>query len=275
MKKFLKTIFIIILCIAVAGGTGYLFYSNMTESVSAFEEINEFKLSAGQKELDINISNIAKTGGDRFNLLIDCYNDMQDSLYCLNAYLIDYDNESVENSLIELISGLESEISILNSMIEEYNIKSQNQSFDKKIGANNIYLQFSKYIVKFSNCVMSVKNKVLTNVYTKNVDVKFSIIDIYVNVVNEELSNLTVENANTFENLSYMINHFSLQNGYIKCVNGDVDFSTNCNLFVNAYNQCDKVEFAKNLKSNIVSASSSSLNQNLVAGYYLSKLIGE
>ena len=94
MKKALKTFFILILCLAVAGGTGYLFFVNLTKSSSAFENINSFVKSSSQKELLIDMQQISTYGGDRFNTIIGTYNDMQQSLQCLNACLIDFENSS-------------------------------------------------------------------------------------------------------------------------------------------------------------------------------------
>ena len=273
MKKVLKTIFIIILCIAVAGGTGYLFFQNMTKTEAAFDTINSFSMGVGQKELTINMRKVASTGGTRFNLLLDSFDDMQDCVLSLNVYLLDYRNASTENLLANNISSLNAETGTLQTMIEEYNIKCTHAEFDKLKGADSLYNQFAKYLIDYSAFVSTIKDNVLANTTTKDIDAKFSVIDVYINVITVSLTSQKLAD-NNFENLSYMQSHFSLVNGYLQFNGTAENFSSQSNKFIKEYSKCDKVSFATNLKENMKNASESSDNAELVACYYLKSLLG-
>ncbi len=273
MKKVLKTIFIIILCIAVAGGTGYLFFQNMTKTEAVFDTINSFSMGIGQKELTINMQKISSTGGDRFNLLLDSFDDMQDCVLSLNVYLLDHRNASTENLLANKISTLNAETNTLQTMIKEYNIKCANAEFNKIKGADSLYNQFAQYLIDYSAFVLTVKDNVLANISTKDVDAKFSVIDVYTNVIADSLTPDKLA-AGNFQNLSYMQSHFSLVNGYLQFNGTAENFSSQSNKFIKSYNECDKISFAKNLKANMAVASANSDSAELVACYYLISLLG-
>lgn len=274
MKKALKTFLILILCLAVASGTGYLFFINLTKSSSAFENINSFVKSSSQKELKIDMQQLSTTGGDRFNTIIATYDDMQQSLQCLNACLIDFKNASAEHLLCNKLDGLISKTSDLEKMVEEYNIKSQNASFDKLVGANNIYESFADFVASYADYVLAVKVEVLKNVSSANIDVKFDIIDVYANVVKSSLQGLKVDKANNLDNLNYMISHFELKNGYLLTQNPNGNFASENNKFIEQYMQCDAANFAANLTENFALADKDAEAANLRAAYYLKIILG-
>lgn len=274
MKKALKTFFILILCLAVAGGTGYLFFVNLTKSSSAFENINSFVKSSSQKELLIDMQQISTYGGDRFNTIIGTYNDMQQSLQCLNACLIDFENSSAEHILCTKLDKLVSQTSDIKAMVNEYNIKSQNSTFNKYEGSNNIYESFADFVANYADYVLAVNMEVKKYVSSTNVDVKFDIIDVYANVVKNSLQNLKVDETNNFDNLNYMNSHFQLKNGYLVSQNPNGNFASENNKFIEQYKQCNALSFASNLNANLILADVNSTNVELRAGYYLKIILG-
>ena len=253
MKKALKTFFILILCLAVAGGTGYLFFVNLTKSSSAFENINSFVKSSSQKELLI---------------------DMQQSLQCLNACLIDFENSSAEHILCTKLDKLVSQTSDIKAMVNEYNIKSQNSTFNKYEGSNNIYESFADFVANYADYVLAVNMEVKKHVSSTNVDIKFDVIDVYANVVKKSLQNLKVDETNNFDNLNYMNSHFQLKNGYLISQNPNGNFASENNKFIEQYKQCDASSFASNLNANLILADVNSTNAELRAGYYLKIILG-
>lgn len=274
MKKALKTFFILILCLAVAGGTGYLFFVNLTKSSSAFENINSFVKSSSQKELLIDMQQISTYGGDRFNTIIGTYNDMQQSLQCLNACLIDFENSSAEHILCTKLDKLVSQTSDIKAMVNEYNIKSQNSTFNKYEGSNNIYESFADFVANYADYVLAVNMEVKKYVSSTNVDVKFDVIDVYANVVKNSLQNLKVDGTNNFDNLNYMNSHFQLKNGYLVSQNPNGNFASENNKFIEQYKQCNALSFASNLNANLILADVNSTNVELRAGYYLKIILG-
>lgn len=274
MKKALKTFFILILCLAVAGGTGYLFFVNLTKSSSAFENINSFVKSSSQKELLIDMQQISTYGGDRFNTIIGTYNDMQQSLQCLNACLIDFENSSAEHILCTKLDKLVSQTSDIKAMVNEYNIKSQNSTFNKYEGSNNIYESFADFVANYADYVLAVNMEVKKYVSSTNVDVKFDVIDVYANVVKNSLQNLKVNETNNFDNLNYMNSHFQLKNGYLVSQNPNGNFASENNKFIEQYKQCNALSFASNLNANLILADVNSTNVELRAGYYLKIILG-
>ena len=274
MKKALKTFFILILCLAVAGGTGYLFFVNLTKSSSAFENINSFIKSSSQKELLIDMQQISTYGGDRFNTIIGTYNDMQQSLQCLNACLIDFENSSAEHILCTKLDKLVSQTSDIKAMVNEYNIKSQNSTFNKYEGSNNIYESFADFVANYADYVLAVNMEVKKCVSSTNVDVKFDVIDVYANVVKNSLQNLKVDETNNFDNLNYMNSHFQLKNGYLVSQNPNGNFASENNKFIEQYKQCNALSFASNLNANLILADVNSTNVELRAGYYLKIILG-
>ena len=274
MKKALKTFFILILCLAVAGGTGYLFFVNLTKSSSAFENINSFVKSSSQKELLIDMQQISTYGGDRFNTIIGTYNDMQQSLQCLNACLIDFENSTAEHILCTKLDKLVSQTSDIKAMVNEYNIKSQNSTFNKYEGSNNIYESFADFVANYADYVLAVNMEVKKYVSSTNVDVKFDIIDVYANVVKNSLQNLKVYETNNFDNLNYMNSHFQLKNGYLVSQNPNGNFASENNKFIEQYKQCNALSFASNLNANLILADVNSTNVELRAGYYLKIILG-
>ena len=274
MKKALKTFFILILCLAVAGGTGYLFFVNLTKSSSAFENINSFVKSSSQNELLIDMQQISTYGGDRFNTIIGTYNDMQQSLQCLNACLIDFENSSAEHILCTKLDKLVSQTSDIKAMVNEYNIKSQNSTFNKYEGSNNIYESFADFVANYADYVLAVNMEVKKYVSSTNVDVKFDVIDVYANVVKNSLQNLKVDETNNFDNLNYMNSHFQLKNGYLVSQNPNGNFASENNKFIEQYKQCNALSFASNLNANLILADVNSTNVELRAGYYLKIILG-
>lgn len=200
---------------------------------------------------------------------------MQQCLQCLNTCLIDYKNASAENSLCDKLDSLISQTATIEQMVDEYNLKSTSESFNKLAGANNVYEEFADFTANYAKFILSVKTEVLKIVNSTNVDPKFAVFDIYANVVYDSLKNLKVSNENNFENLNYMLAHFNLENGYLISANPNGNFAIENNKFIELYNKCNGAEFAANLVNNINLANNDDENNQLKAAYYLKIILGE
>lgn len=159
-------------------------------------------------------------------------------------------------------------------MVNEYNIKSQNSTFNKYEGSNNIYESFADFVANYADYVLAVNMEVKKYVSSTNVDVKFDVIDVYANVVKNSLQNLKVDETNNFDNLNYMNSHFQLKNGYLVSQNPNGNFASENNKFIEQYKQCNALSFASNLNANLILADVNSTNVELRAGYYLKIILG-
>lgn len=274
MKKALKTIFIVILCLAVAGGTGYLFFLNMSKSVSAFENVNSFTSDINQKEFNLDMQKVALTGGSRFNLMITSYQDMIEITYSLNSYLIGYHNASAETKIVEKLSTLSSTQNTVKTMAEEYFVKCNSEAYNKVVGANDLYESFAHYIAECAEFNQYVQDKIKAEISTYSTDVKFSVFDVYANVVKLSLKNLKVSDNADLSNLKFMQSHFALKDNYLSTNNANGNFAIENNKFITAYNKCDKTSFATNLTNNLANATDTATSEELVATHYLKVIFG-
>lgn len=273
MKKALKTILIVILCLAAAAGTGYLFFTNLTQSVSAFESVNTFYNSVEQYELQYKINRVLSTGGTRFNQLNSTYSFLKTSMYYTNANLLTLNNTSVGNNVNSKLSTLKSEGSKLANMLDEYAVKCEVAGFDRIAGADDIYVKFSSYLVNFAGFVEYLNSESAKYASTASVDVRFALTDAYLNVIKTSLSNVTPQTTE-FPALSYMMNKYHTNNGYIITGNPNGDFAFENNKFIEHYNRCDKQSFAKNLMANLAVAGADSTSNELLATYYMTIIFG-
>lgn len=274
MKKALKTIFIVILCLAVAGGTGYLFFLNMSKSVSAFENVNSFTSDINQKEFNLDMQKVALTGGSRFNLMITSYQDMIEITYSLNSYLIGYHDASAETKIVEKLSTLLSTQNTIKTMAEEYFVKCNGEAYNKVVGANDLYESFAHYIAECAEFNQYVQDKIKAEISTYSTDVKFAVFDVYANVVKLSLKNLKVNDSADLSNLKFMQSHFALKDNYLSTNNANGNFAIENNKFITAYNKCDKTSFATNLTNNLANATDTATSEELVATHYLKVIFG-
>lgn len=280
MKKFLKVFVVTLLVICAVGGTVYFFFRNIKRRISNTGSIVGMLLS--EKKVDFNndlntMNSIVNSDGtdSRLSLLITTNTKLDDATFTLCSYIVD-ENTNVNNKAVaKALRNTNSSRMKLNDMMKEYNIKKDSEYFNRHLGANDFYEEMSNYLVNYATFVNLLNDYVFG--VDKNVDIKFSVIDLYTNVVVDAFSSLEKLSGLTkiqdVSNIDFINCKIKLTNTHIENEN---KFSINNNKFIEFYNKCNKQEFANNLKANVSSVSSiteSSTNVQ-IATYYFKLVFG-
>ena len=178
------------------------------------------------------------------------------------------------NNVNKKLNALKSEGAQLADMLDEYAIKCSVEGFNKIAGADNIYVKFSHYLVNFASFVEYLNLEAAKYASTESVDVRFAVIDVYMNVIKTSLTGITPKQTN-LPSLKYMSTKFSMQKGYLKTNNSNGDFALETNKFIEYYNKSDKQSFAKNLTANLEVAAANSTTNELLATYYMTLILGK
>lgn len=289
MKKTIIPILIIVLILTAIGLTSYVFFINYKKDkdkevslIGFSQNISRQQLVTGlNKTISLIEEENAKKSTDaekdfRFNTITATLINLEDimddltSYYISNNYVIK--NETIANS----VRAINSNVILANNMTHEYNeIKSKSTYFDRYLGANDLYRTISNYIVNYSNLINLVNKNISVNKYA---DIKFSMIDAYCNVCIDTFSNIDLTKdlyeVKSVENLAFINTYFSLNNGTLN-IAGEA-YNVNTNLFINNYQNCNKQDFAKHLKSYTTNATSLSActTNELITAFYFKEVYG-
>lgn len=286
MKKPLKIFLIVVLVGAVIATTCFFFFKNLNRNKNANANVASF-LTSGQSSEVTEKLNKSRTSYDTSSRFLYIYNTEQklnSILSTLNLYLIVANDYSVDsNKIVNNLNSLKSKQSTLNDALDEFLLKVKYGTFDKSVGANEVIRLGGEYLVSYANFINIINNEVLSKVVqNSNSDLKFSLINLYKNIVVETFSNL-YNSGNLLiystTNISKINTNFSLLNGYVKTANtsmlGD-HFNYQVNEFIKNYNNSDKQDLAKNFTTYINAATSISDTSTSIqkASYYLKRLLG-
>ncbi len=280
--KVTKVLLLVLIIAAAIGGTCYFFYSHIRANVNAFNEFSSFIYGGQKDEFDAKLEHVATYTDNRFDLIIDTNDKLEEIAINLNYHLINAkEYELDEHLIVEQLDKVSSEQRVADDMMDEYLIKVNSSSFNRNTGANDLYQQMSRYFVTFSdmlNCINSELNN--TNI-VKNGDVKFSIIDVYANVCIDTFSDLVTDvsglrHVTDSNNINIVNQYVNFKNGYIVPSGEGDSFSHLNNNFINNYENCNKSQFASDLAQNVsnivnITDSSSSLEK---AVYYFKGVLG-
>ncbi|MBR4998640.1 MAG: hypothetical protein IKY10_02050, partial [Clostridia bacterium] len=128
------------------------------------------------------------------------------------------------------------------------------------------------YLINYARFANYINANINVN---KNCDLKFSMIDVYTNVVMSTFNNTKEDNQRVVvystANINLINNIFNLDYSFIET---EVDpFDISINYFIQAYYNCNKTEFAKNLSSNVsVVSSATQDSKEKVATYYFKQI---
>ncbi len=278
MKKFFKTLLILIVVVASVGGTCYIFYKNLTVRQNSFNHVSQYLTSSARTDFDGNLVRTKSLAGSRFNTLVDINSDLEEITNILNLYLTiakDYDVD--ENTLINELEDLQNLRDSTNSIMEQYFIHcEQSQYFDKAVGANVAYKNICNYLVEYARFTLQLKNLICSYVGEEN-DIKFSIIDLYMRVIISDLSNISTGNNNLIviadsSNINLLINNVEFKDGYLYTDDLSTSFGSIAIQFVYNYKSCDKNDVAKNLSSYVINSTENSTNVNERVGYLFKTL---
>lgn len=279
MKKFLKIFIIVLLVVASIAGTCYFFFVNIKKKNNTTSSISESLFSSEKNKFDTELKNVStwvnSDGTDsRIELIIKTNNNLDDIVEVLASYYVESDtkinNERIAKSFNEVVESRD----LLNKMLEEYKIKKASAFFNRHLGANDLYKQSSAYLVDYAVFANYLNASLQVN---KASDLKFSMFEIYCNIVIDTFGNLNTSLDNVIVNNSSNINKinsmFKIKNSYI--VTSVSPFDKNINLFNKVYYQCNKMEFASDFARNIsvVSSPNQTTNEKL-AMYYLKQIFG-
>ena len=281
MKKFLKVFIIILLIGAAVCGTCYIFFRNLKKNQHKTESIAEVLVSDTKKEFNSNLRSLSAvvnsdSTDNRIDLIVQTSEKLDEIIYVLSTYFVDtqtvLNDKEISNSLDEILASRK----LLSAMMKEYNIKKDSAYFNRHLGVNDFYKQVGSYLIKYAGLANLLNEHV--SVVDKNADLKFSMFEIYSNVVQLTFSDID-KNANDRLmvkddlNITLLNDIMEIENGFI--VTHCEQFSKYTNLFNKYYNSCNKTTFAKQLKSNVNSTISLSDTSNeRLATYYFKIIYG-
>ncbi|HJD05439.1 MAG TPA: hypothetical protein IAB72_00970 [Candidatus Onthoplasma faecipullorum] len=276
MKKFFKYLVIILLVFASVGGTCYFFYRHLTRRQDSQAYISNYLYSSSRVEFNAQVEDLISATGDRFVSLNTTKSNLDEILSTFNSYLINAKNYDVEeNSIIERMDNylnLQNEVS---GMITSYMNRLSSPSFNPVTGANEILLQFSNMNVAFADALMYIDGELDKMEIVKNADVKFSMIDLYLNVVvttfdNTEINSSGVREISNTDSINLINNHFRLENSMLVVPSDTTYFTSYNNNFILHYANVDKANYAENLAFNLnqVSDYNDNLSEVQKTSYY-------
>ena len=292
MKKFFKFLVVAILVIGAIVGACFLFFQNKNKVEDSTTSLLGFLQNENKNNFD---ESVIKVGGlvnsdsldERFNLIIEINENLDNSFEELITYLIDeevkVEDKNISNTLYSVISYR----SQAKAMIEEYNIKANHKIdgelslFDRHVGANDLFTTMVNYSKSYAKLVYSLNEYLDKFVPNKTVDLKFNMIEIYTQVVQNTLKDLENNNSGWLlvkndDNLEILHKNNAL-NFINSFINSDANkFSSTVSNFNNYFEKCNKNEFCKNLSTNIsnVEELKEGLKNHEIATYWFEEVLG-
>jgi len=278
MRKFLKVFIIVLLVIASIVGTCYFFFSNLKKKNNTTASFAEILFSESNQEFDADLYKMSfyvngDGTDDRVDLIVETNDQLQEVWIVLSTYFVENDTKINHEKISKALNQYASAKNLLNNMMQEYTIKKDSIYFDRHLGANDFYNQSCNYLVKFAKLLNLINANLKIN---KNADFKFSMFDVYTNLVINTFSSikqeiyLVVEDEQTISNIN---NIMLIDNGIITT---DVEpFAKEINQFNELYHSCNKGEFSKNLGSNLQTVTNENQTTNeKLATYYFKRILG-
>ena len=281
VKKFFKWFGIIFLIVASVAATVFIFFKkyneNQVKEVNLINVLNSSEKTKFDNGFASVLSAINKTEKANWFEEVKIANDnLDDSLRVLSYYYMETDGLVKDREISSTYSSMITTRSTLTDMFNEYAIKSTSSYFPKLVGANDIFMAYSNYLVKYAKFVKAV-NQNLTNRdgFILESDVKFCVIDLYSRIVVDTFSNpITDGDLKVLEsetNINEIDKHFKFNHSYID--DADV-LSINAIRFIENYNACNKEAFADNFVQNLNSATGFDENstREIKAAFYFNEL---
>lgn len=281
MKKFLKVFLVIVLILGAIAGTVFFFFRFFKEKVDSVVEVSNYIYADSSIEFNDKIKEVDNVLGQdaRFDLIMETCENLKDSIVALLPYMQKYSGEFSHDKVVEELNIVKEKQSLASDMIAEFQLKSDSPYYQKSLGANDLYAEMTKMLVSQAQLIKVINSELTNAGVDKSGDVKFSLIDIYADVVItsfdevQKVDNKIVIKEN--ENIEFINTYFGISKGCVQNLkNGS--FSYLNNEFMKIYSVCNKTTFAENLKlnSNSVSTWSESLSNELKATYYFEQIYG-
>lgn len=284
MKTWMKVLIVIILMACASGATCFVFYNNLKKNNKIDYTISNYLTSSEKVMFDEELQEAKTNCNDsRMQLICSTLTNLEEILQDNNYYLTN-NYKKVENKHIikKDFENILSRKTKLYAMLKEYNTKAENSnSFNKLLGSNDLYDSFADFFVEYADFIALFNTRISEVVTSKQVDIKFSVVDLYTLVVKDSFSNIitngsglkTVSNS---ENIDYINNLIEYNFGQLKTKTQTPYFSSSSTNFIINYNLCDKKAFAKNLHDNIESISGdiNNMTTSELASHYFKEIFG-
>ena len=282
MKKFFKYLVIILLVFASVGGTCYFFYKHLTRRKDSEAYISNYLFSSARIEYNAQVEDLISATGDRFISLNTTKNNLDEILSTFNSYLINAKNYDVEeNSIIERMDNFLNLQNKVSDMITSYMSRLSSSSFNPVTGANEILLEFSNMNVAYADALMYINGELDKMEIVKNADIKFSMIDLYLNVVittfnNTKINSSGVREISNVDNINLINNYFRLENSILVVSSNTTNFTSYNNKFIFHFANVDKANYAENLAFNLsrVNNYNDNLSEVEKTSYYFKMIYG-
>ena len=251
VKKILKWFIIIVLIAGAVAATVFMFFKKYNENkiddvdlVSVLNSTEKTKFDSG---FDAVLSSIALSQKPTwFDEAVVAGENLDESLKVLSYYYVDSNGVVNDAEIDKTHSSMVTTRNTLINMFDEYKVKATSSYFPVLLGANDIFVAYSNYLVKYAKFVKAVNEDLLSSENFNAVsDIKFSMIDLYSRIVVDAFSKLTkdVDLAviGNKVNLDEIHSYFKFENSYIVCDNA---LTSDAIKFVENYNGCNKELFA-------------------------------
>lgn len=253
MKKFLKVLLILVLVAVAVGTTIFIFYSNQKKQKDCYVSASNFVSSNDRIETDSIASWLNEEVDSRFGIIDTTLDRLYKFATMQEGYLLAIKNNKKvnEDDIIEKFNKASKTQSIILRMAEEYELKLDNNTFDKQVRANELYKAYTDYIRVYAGAVNEVNSQIKKCLKNNNIDIKFCITELYCNVVIssfKEYNNSNLIEIKNKENVQFLNEYVDINNGYLIL---EEPFTINNNYFVNYYSKC-KSDFASNVKENVL-----------------------
>lgn len=277
MKQFFKYLMIILLVLASIAGTCYFFYRHLTRRQDSQAYVSSYLFSSANVEFDGKVDDLIELTGSRFSNLETTRTNLEEILSTFNTYMISVKNHDVDEN--EIISRFDNYLALQNevsNLIDSYiNRVNNSDIFDPNTGANEIVVQFCNMNLALADTLMFINSELDNLEINKDADLKFSMIDLYLNIVLTTLDDTTLD-INGLQvirneiNLTTINNFFELENSIIITPSNTTNFESDNNNFILHYENVDKVNFAENFADNInrINVYSDNLSETEKAIYY-------
>lgn len=279
MKTWLKVLIVIVLMACASGATCFVFYNNLENDKKVDLTITNY-LTSSERTIFNEALMTAKTNcnDERMDLICVTLDNFEEILQEENYYLINYNSKiKKKHEIKKKFETLKGRKDQLYTMLIEYNIKCENaSSFDKHIGANDLYVSFANFFKEYSDFIQLINTKVYNAIISENADLKFSVIELYTLVVKDSFSVIIVDSdLKTIQNTE----NIDIMNKLIEFESGQMPtktayFSSNSAFFINNYHLCNKNSFAKNLSDNLDSIGTNIADMTTIelATYYFKEI---
>lgn len=259
MKNIFKVILILVLVGGAIAGTCFVFFKNYkevfvpkTDLTDVVYDVSKEKFNTGLDEVNV-LMNENETDA-RLNAVISTYKELDEIWLSLISYYAESDFSLQDKNFNAKFNTVISTRSLINSMVSEYKIKSQSTWFNRVLGANDLFETSANYLVEYSKLIKELNLLLDANAnINKSVDVKFSMINLYADVVTDIFSKVeadenSVKFIKNFKNLDKLNAYYEMENSQI--VNGKV-YTNDALQFIENYSKCDQTTFAKNFAANM------------------------